>query len=163
MSRSAGACAVTSIVEPLVASITPPASGRSSPAMTRSSVVLPAPVGPSTTMNSPSPALKLTSSSAVMRPNRLVRLRTSYAGMRHLRALPRQRGARVGVEPPVSGRVEADADRLAFAEAPARCDARLDQRLAEANLDEVVRAEKLGVLRDRVDTAYVDAHKLRPD
>src|SRR5688500_18731834 len=83
--------------------------------------------------------------------------------MRDLRALPRQRRAGFRVEPPVTHGIEADADRLAFAEALVRCGAGLDQVRAEANFDEVERAEQLGVLRNRIDAAWIDAHELRPD
>src|SRR6476660_90339 len=48
---------------------TSPASGQSSPAMIRSSVVLPEPEGPSSANNSPSPTFKSTLSSAVNAPN----------------------------------------------------------------------------------------------
>src|SRR5258707_9489353 len=49
-----------------------PASGRSSPATRRSVVVLPAPVGPSSTMNSPTARAKERSATAVISPKRLV-------------------------------------------------------------------------------------------
>src|SRR5215469_7082675 len=50
---------------------TPPASGVSSPAITRSSVVLPEPEGPSSARNSPGRASIETPFSAGKRPNRL--------------------------------------------------------------------------------------------
>ena len=46
----------------------PPLSGVSNPAMSRSTVVLPLPLGPSSATNSPSVTLKLMSSSALTRP-----------------------------------------------------------------------------------------------
>src|SRR5438128_787190 len=49
-----------------------PASGVSRPATSRSSVVLPAPVGPSSTTSSPSGIARLTSFSASTSPKRLV-------------------------------------------------------------------------------------------
>ena len=52
---------------------TAPASGTSSPAMMRSSVVLPEPDGPSSATSSPAGTSRLTSSSAVNAPNALAR------------------------------------------------------------------------------------------
>ena len=54
-----------------------PGSGSSSPAMIRSSVVLPDPDGPNRATNSPVATLRLTSFSAVNAPNVLLMLRTS--------------------------------------------------------------------------------------
>src|SRR5258706_6978398 len=54
-----------------------PVSGTSSPAMTRSSVVLPDPEGPSSASNSPVCTSRLTSRSAENVPNCFDRLRTS--------------------------------------------------------------------------------------
>src|SRR5690606_28679258 len=51
---------------------TAPMSGKSSPAMMRSSVVLPDPDGPSSARNSPGRASRLTLSSATKSPKRLV-------------------------------------------------------------------------------------------
>src|SRR6185369_7517382 len=57
-----------------------PASGRSSPAISRKVVVLPAPVGPSRTMSSPSAIVRLRSPTATTSPNRLLtRSRTTSA------------------------------------------------------------------------------------
>src|SRR5439155_51106 len=55
---------------------TSPASGVSSPAMTRNSVVLPQPEGPRKQTNSPSPISRLMSFNARAAPNRLVILRS---------------------------------------------------------------------------------------
>src|SRR5688500_15577629 len=52
--------------------MTEPASGRSSPATSRSVVVLPAPVGPRRTTNSPSPIVRSSPSTATIWPKRLV-------------------------------------------------------------------------------------------
>ena len=54
-----------------------PLSGKWNPAMVRSSVVLPDPDGPSRAKNPPSSKAMDTSSSATVRPKRLVTLRTS--------------------------------------------------------------------------------------
>src|SRR4029077_15924848 len=56
---------------------TSPASGQSSPAMIRSSVVLPDPDGPSSASNSPLATLRSTPSRAANAPNFLTRLLTS--------------------------------------------------------------------------------------
>src|SRR5712675_2763244 len=58
-----------------------PESGASRPAISRRVVVLPAPVGPSRTKNSPSPTSRLRSSSAVWRRNFLLMLRSSTWAM----------------------------------------------------------------------------------
>src|SRR3982751_5374616 len=58
---------------------TSPVSAVSSPAMTRSSVDLPLPLGPSSAVNEPLPTPIDTSSSAVKSPNRFVTLRASIA------------------------------------------------------------------------------------
>ena len=56
---------------------TSPASGCSSPAITRSSVDLPEPLGPSSAISAPLGTLTETSSSATNSPNRFVTLRAS--------------------------------------------------------------------------------------
>jgi hypothetical protein len=56
---------------------TSPESGVSSPAMTRSSVDLPDPLGPSSAISDPLGTETETSSSATNSPKRLVTLRTS--------------------------------------------------------------------------------------
>src|SRR5919197_5527416 len=58
-----------------------PASGFSKPATMRSVVVLPHPLGPSRVSTSPCRTPNETSSTAVTRPKRLVRLRTSRCAL----------------------------------------------------------------------------------
>src|SRR5437868_3945811 len=58
---------------------TSPASGRSSPAITRRSVDLPLPLGPRSAVSEPLSTTTETSSSATKSPNRLVTLRASIA------------------------------------------------------------------------------------
>src|SRR5664279_3742539 len=130
-----------------------PASGRSSPATKRSSVVLPAPVGPSNTMNSPFGIVKLTSSSAVTAPNRLVTrsMTTSATGApgadqgAHLRGGPRvqvaaQRAARDRVEHDRTIVRETQADRFARVRADRRGDPRLDPAVVGVDGDDLQRA-----------------------
>src|SRR5438128_7777478 len=61
-----------------------PASGLSSPATRRSKVVLPAPVGPSKTTNSPLGMVRLTSFAASTSPKRLVTRSMTTSAMSHL-------------------------------------------------------------------------------
>src|SRR5260221_11890209 len=58
---------------------TSPASGRSSPAITRRSVDLPLPLGPRRAVSEPLSTSSETSSSATNSPNRLLTLRASIA------------------------------------------------------------------------------------
>src|SRR5690242_4508434 len=62
---------------------TAPASGRSSPAITRSSVDLPLPLGPSSAVSEPLATSIETSSSARKSPNRFVISRASIAMLHH--------------------------------------------------------------------------------
>src|SRR5205814_6585440 len=62
---------------------TSPASGVSSPAITRRSVDLPLPLGPRSAVNEPLATSIETSSSATKSPNRLVTLRASIATLHH--------------------------------------------------------------------------------
>src|SRR5579859_5387103 len=77
MSRDPGGSRVTS--RPLI--ITDPASGRSSPVISRNVVVLPAPLGPSRTRNSPSFTASESSRTASTVPNRLLMLRRMTSAM----------------------------------------------------------------------------------
>src|SRR5436190_18518668 len=63
-------------VRSLPSRLTSPESGGSSPAITRSSVVLPQPDGPRKQTNSPASMARLTSSSATTLPKRLPMLRS---------------------------------------------------------------------------------------
>ena len=56
-----------------------PASGRSKPAIMRSSVVLPEPLGPSSATSSPRPTRRLAASTAVRAPNDRLRSTASMA------------------------------------------------------------------------------------
>src|SRR5437762_797339 len=82
---------------------TSPASGVSSPAMTRRSVDLPLPLGPSSPVSEPLSTEMETSSSARKSPNRFVTLRASIATLHHRHEKERrdrehrqQHGRRVG-------------------------------------------------------------------
>src|SRR5690348_13742834 len=77
MSRAAGASCVTSRPSIQIA----PRSGYSSPAMRRSVVVLPAPVGPSRTTNSPLATVSDSSRTASMSPKRLPTCRNPISAM----------------------------------------------------------------------------------
>src|SRR6185312_15869833 len=77
MSRDPGGSWVTS--RPLI--ITDPVSGRSSPVISRSVVVLPAPLGPSKTRNSPSLTASESSRTASTEPKRLLILRRMTSAM----------------------------------------------------------------------------------
>src|SRR5262245_37002624 len=76
-SRAAGSRRVTSI--PAMEIV--PVSARSSPDTNRNVVVLPAPVGPSSTTNSLSPTVRERSRTAVTGPNRLVTLERITSAM----------------------------------------------------------------------------------
>src|SRR5579859_4344493 len=71
---------------------TSPASGVSSPAMTRSSVDLPLPLGPSRPVSDPLSTEMDTSSSATNSPNRFVTLRASIATLHHRHEKERRDG-----------------------------------------------------------------------
>src|SRR3954469_12912874 len=73
--RPCGGASVTSSPS----SATSPESGRSSPAITRRSVDLPLPLGPSSAVKDPPAIAMETSSSATYSPNRLVTRRTAIA------------------------------------------------------------------------------------
>src|SRR5689334_1830999 len=75
MPRFCGASAVASLPEMKTA----PESATSSPAITRRSVDLPDPLGPSSAVSEPLATSTETSSSATKSPNRLVTLRASIA------------------------------------------------------------------------------------
>src|SRR5438093_9741319 len=97
-----------------------PASGLSSPATSRSRVVLPAPVGPSKTTNSPLGMVRLTSLAASTSPKRLITRSMTTSAMSHLfdqAALQRATGD--GVEQHESLLPESQSDLLAHAH-PAR-------------------------------------------
>src|SRR3954452_6283774 len=104
-----------------------PASGVSRPAIIRSVVVLPQPLGPSSEKNSPSPISSDRSSTAAALPNRLLTSTSAIAAtgesmlLRLLKAVPV--GRRLAV-PLVARRVQArDRRRVA---APRRADPRSD-------------------------------------
>src|SRR6185369_5124510 len=93
-SRNAGGSAVAS--RPAMAMM--PASGFSRPATSRSSVVLPAPVGPSSTTSSPLGTVRLTSFAASTVPKRLVTrsiTTSAMAGLFKKAALQRAAGHRI--------------------------------------------------------------------
>src|SRR5258708_5467702 len=76
-----------------------PASGLSRPATRRSNVVLPAPVGPSSTTNSPFGIVRLTSLAASTSPKRLVTGSMTTSAMPDLLEQPALQGAtRDGIE-----------------------------------------------------------------
>src|SRR6516164_100804 len=77
MSRDPGGSPVTS--RPLI--VTDPVSGCSSPVISRNVVVLPAPLGPSKTRNSPSFTASDSSRTASTAPNRLLVLRRMTSAM----------------------------------------------------------------------------------
>src|SRR3954451_25489545 len=79
-SRAAGGSFVTS--RPPID--TRPRSGRSSPATSRKVVVLPAPVGPSSTTNSPSATVRVRSPTAAFRPKLLLTESSRISAMRRL-------------------------------------------------------------------------------
>src|SRR3954451_17187481 len=110
-SRAAGGFVVTS-ASPMAIR---PASGRSSPAIRRSVVVLPAPVGPSSTTNSPSLMSRSRASTATVSPNALrtpVR-RTSAMGDLTLEQRGGQGALAAGVEQDDLAGIEGEADLLA--------------------------------------------------
>src|SRR5207248_9626012 len=97
--RFCGETAVASFPEMKTA----PGSGGSSPAMTRRSVDLPLPLGPSRPVSEPLSTEMETSSSARKSPNRFVTLRASIATLHHRHEKERrdrehsqQHGGRVG-------------------------------------------------------------------
>src|SRR5688572_9886936 len=108
--------------------MTEPASGRSSPAISRSVVVLPAPVGPRRTTNSPSAMARSIRSTAKLWPKRLLtplRSTSDIAGSVVKSGLDRPAGG------PLENRqalaTEAQAYRLAAADRRARRQPRLDR------------------------------------
>src|SRR5450631_686233 len=152
-SRAAGSSRVTS--RPSI--VTVPAAGRSSPATKRSSVVLPAPVGPSSTMNSPSGIVRLTSSIAAIGPNRLVTrsISTSATGGSnaaagaHLSGGPfeqraAQRAARDDVEHDRTVVGEVQADRFARLHANRGRDSGFHPAVLGVDRDDLKRAHVFG-------------------
>src|SRR4051794_18118802 len=106
---------------------TAPASGTSRPAIRRSVVVLPAPVGPSRTQNSPSAMESVRSWTAAASPNFLV---TPSSAISAMRSLPAQRIAGGGVEEMDLRRVEPGPDPVAGRAHEAARGARLEEALA---------------------------------
>src|SRR5215207_9148198 len=112
-----------------------PASGRSKPAIRRSSVVLPQPEGPSTAMRAPLSTWRLTSTTALVEPNnfetlsRRTSLIRSYCGCQRLRLGHLGRGDR---RPPPSGEPDDQRDRQQANEddQERRQRRRLEERLA---------------------------------
>src|SRR5262245_61106086 len=97
-SRTAGGLAVTS-APPIAIR---PASGRSSPAISRKVVVLPAPVGPRRTTNSPSRTPRSSAPTATVSPNDL---RTPVSRTSAMRGLPLEQGGGQGT---LAGGIEQD-------------------------------------------------------
>src|SRR5579859_1592606 len=107
MSRDPGGSRVTS--RPLI--ITDPLSGCSSPVISRNVVVLPAPLGPSRTRNSPSFTASESSRTASTVPNRLLILRkmtSAMAGAPLVRGPYRQAAAGVKQRQPVGMKFKTD-------------------------------------------------------
>src|SRR5271166_6586009 len=107
MSRAPGGSRVTS--RPSIR--TAPASGCSSPVIRRKVVVLPAPLGPSSTTNSPSFTAKDRSRTASIVPKRLLMLRkltSAMTGASKIRGLDRRAAHRVEQRQALSAEVEPD-------------------------------------------------------
>src|SRR5688572_14314409 len=118
-----------------------PASGASRPAINRSVVVLPAPVGPSSTTNSPSRIVRVTLCTASVWPNVLLMPASVTSAMIHLRVKGRgDRFARTAIEQRELVAVELKPDILAEGEVPVRRNARLDQALRRLDRDDLVGA-----------------------
>src|SRR5260221_5867896 len=141
MSRAAGGSRVISCPSIDMA----PSSGYSSPAMRRSVVVLPAPVGPSRTMNSPSAMLSERSCTASTSPKRLLTCCNTISAMAIAlieRALRRASGRHVEHHEMIG--LEGEAHGLAEPNRQARRQARLDLALLDLDGDDLRRAEILG-------------------
>src|SRR5687768_3706483 len=122
-----------------------PLSGRSRPATRRSVVVLPAPVGPSSTTNSPSAMVRSSSLTAVVLPKTLVMSRREISAM-----LPpcKERGldraARGLVEDRESRGAEREPDSLARRHPAIGGDACLEQAVGRIDRDDLRRPQVFG-------------------
>src|SRR5690348_8108974 len=134
MSRAAGGARVTSRPSIQMA----PASGCSSPAMRRNVVVFPAPVGPSSTTNSPSTMLRERSRTATVSPKRLSTCcnRTSAIAVALMDRAPRRAPRRRVEHDEVLG-LEREADSLAEPDRQARRQTRLDAPLVDLEGDDL--------------------------
>src|SRR5690348_9374855 len=110
--------------------------------MRRSVVVLPAPVGPSRTMNSPLATLSVRSRTASISPNRLPTCRSAISAMAiALVQSAVHRATGCGVEHHEGLRLEGKAHRLAGSDGRARRQTRLDLALLDIDGDDLRRAE----------------------
>src|SRR5256885_2419177 len=124
---------------------TVPVSGVSRPAASRSVVVLPAPVGPRSTTNSPSPTCKLKSRTACARPNDFETPSRMSSAMGHPLVQGRsEHSARCLLEEGELLRTELQTRGLARPHPDVRRDTGLDERaLRGGEGDDLVRAEVL--------------------
>src|SRR5205814_46699 len=164
-SRCAGGMSVMSA--PFIS--TWPWSGRSMPAMRRSVVVLPAPLGPSNTKNSPSATSSVMSSMAVTSPKCLCTPESEMLAMAHARLVGGSGGAAQQllahrVEQHDALRVEGEADMLALLRLHALVDDGLDLAGGRGQLGDPVGAEVLDVLdlRREAGARRAQAHMLGP-
>src|SRR5882762_647813 len=141
-----------------------PASGLSSPAIRRNNVVFPAPVGPSSTTNSPFGTVRLMSLFASASPKRLVtRSTVTSATGRPLEQTALERASRHGIEHHETLRVEVEPDGLPDAHALARCDARLQLAMFSVDRHDLHGAHVLDAEHLTTHFAPVaDPHMLRP-
>src|SRR5947208_3805 len=115
-----------------------PASVVSRPATNRSSVVLPAPVGPSRTTNSPLGTVRLTSFTASTPPKRLVtRSMTTSATCGLFEQATLQRAPRDSIEDSQAFFGEPQADVFAVAQTPPRWNARFHHAVLGMNRNDL--------------------------
>src|SRR5262245_52150114 len=141
MSREPGGACVTSRPSIRIA----PASGRSSPATSRSVVVLPAPLGPSRTMNSPSAMASERSETASVVPKRLLTCCSMTSAMAgSFMARDANCRSALGIEQRQPFRAEDETDRLSDPDLHARRQSRSDAPVAGVDRNDLRGAEILG-------------------
>src|SRR5579859_7120478 len=122
-----------------------PSSGRSSPAISRSVVVLPAPVGPRSTKSSPSPTVKSIAATAVTVAKRLVMPEALTSAMASLPMESRADGtARRAIEERGALRAEGEPDNLARHSGDVGREPRLDLAVRGIDRDDLRRPEIFG-------------------